>query len=269
MDMNESSSRTGFLYSALVTKLIVAFLVVATVFVGALAINALMDLGDAEPAMGNVITVDGEGRVTAIPDIATISFTVSEQATTGSVAQETATKKMNVALAVLMELAIEDADIKTTSYSISPRYSYQPPCYTSPCPPVEAERIIGYTASQTVEVKVRDTSKAGDVLAKLGDAGVSNLYGPSYTVDDQEGLKAEARKIAVEKARAKAKLLAKDLDVNLSRIVSFWESTGPVYPMYYGKAEGLGGAATDVSVPSLPAGENEIVVNVSVTYEIR
>lgn len=268
MDMNENKQQ-GVLHSSLVSKLAVAFLVVATVLVGAQAIKALMNIDTPQPTAGNVITVEGQGTVSAVPDVATISYTVTENATTASQAQDAATKKANVALAVVKDLGIPEEDIKTTSYNLSPRYSYSQPCYGAICPPYE-QRVVGYSVSQTVQVKIRDLDKVGKVLASLGDAGVSNLYGPNFVIDDEDELRAEARAEAIKEARAKAKDLAKDLNVRLVRVVNFWENSGP-YP-YYSKTEayGLGGDATAPQAsPEVPAGENEIVVNVSVTYEIR
>lgn len=271
MDMNQTGGGHGVLSSPLVTKAAALFLIVATILVAALAVNAVKDFGDADPIAGNVVTVEATGKVSAAPDTATITFTVSEDAETASLAQDAAGKKVNVALALLKDLGIEEVDIKTSVYNMSPRYSYQPPCYTYPCPYNESQRIIGYTASQTVEVKVRNLDQTGKVLADLGDAGVSNIYGPSFVIDNEDELKAEARKLAIEEARAKAKVLAKDLDVRLVRVVNFWESTGPVYP-FYGRAEAMGlggGDGVKVSVPEIPTGENEIAVSVSITYEIR
>ncbi len=260
----------GVWHSSRIEKLGALFLVIASVFVAVLAIGSFMDLWRATPSMGNVITVDGEGSATIIPDIATISFSVMGEGKTASLAQEEATKKINVALALLKEKGIEEKDIKTTGYSVSPKYSYPQPCYTPPCI-YDEQRIVGYQVSQTSEVKVRDTGAVGDILSALGDAGISQLYGPNFTNEDGDAVRAEARKEAIEKARAKAEELADQLDVRLVRVVSFYENTGG-YPLpYYAKdaAIGFGGAVESRAVPTVPVGENEVVVNVSITYEIR
>lgn len=264
MDTNPSK----LLESPRVEKLTALFLLVASVFVALLALQSFTKLFEPRPPVGNIISVDGEGKVTAIPDIATMSFTVSEEGVTASAAQDTATKKIHVALALLKDLGIEDRDVKTTSYFISPKYSYQPPCYGGFCPPIES-RIVGYTASQTVEVKIRKTDDAGAVLSKLGDAGVSNLYGPNFTIDDLDALRASARAEAIAEARDKAKKLARDLGVSLVRVTGFYENGGPIY---YGYGKGIaefGGDGVPEADPSIPAGENEIVVYVTVSYEIR
>jgi len=255
--------------STRVEKLAALFLLAASVWVGLQAIGALKGLFEPRAAYGNVITVEGIGKVTAIPDVARITFTVSEEATTASVAQDNAAERINVALAVLKDdLGIEEKDIKTSSYSVYPRYNQPNPCFNGFCPEYE-QRIVGYTASPTVEVTVRDTGKTGEILSQLGDAGVDNLYGPSFTVDDPEALKAEARELAIKQARDKAKELAKDLNVRIVRVTGFWENSGGYYP-YAERAYGLGGDASVSSIaPELPVGESEIQVMVSVSYEIR
>jgi uncharacterized protein YggE len=250
----------------MVARLTAAFLLTATILVGVQAVKSLMDIDTSPSPAVNTISVSGMGKVSASPDIATVSFTVSQNGDTASQAQDAATKKSNVALGVVKDLGVAEKDVKTTSYNLSPRYNYTP-CYGGYCPQPES-RIIGYTVSQTVEVKIRDLDKVGTVLASLGDAGVSNLYGPNFTVDKEEEVQAKARKAAIQDARAKANALAKDLGVRIIRVVNFSEGGGGG-PIFYAKAMASADSAGAPPTPEIPAGENEIVSNVSVTYEIR
>ena len=216
--------------SSRVERLVALFLIVASVFVALLAVDALSGLFEAGPAATNTISVDGTGKATAIPDIATISFSVTGEGKTASIAQDEATKKNNVALALLEGKGIADTDVKTTSYSVSPKYSYPQPCYSgAPCVYDEA-RVVGYIVNQSTEVKVRDLGMVGDLLSTLGDAGISQLYGPNFEVEDADSVRAEARKEAIDEARAKAKVLARDLGVRLVRVVNFSENSGG-YPV--------------------------------------
>ena len=223
------------------------------------------DMGDPY----NTITVEGTGRSAMVPDTARITFTVTESATAVADAQEAATAKTDAALAALDGQGIEERDVKTLSYNVSPKYEYPQPCYGGICPPtVSSPRIVGYDVSQTIEVKVRDTAKAGDVLAALGGLGVQNISGPEFVVDDESAVKSEAREEAVEEARAKAKELARSLGVHLGDVVSFSEMTGGPQP-YYGYKGGMMDAAVAQSAPTLPVGENETEITVMITYEIR
>lgn len=238
-------------------------------FLAAKAIDAFGNLGRASMYPATTITVEGTGEATAIPDVARISFSVTENAGTVAAAQSEATTKTDKALDALKGLGVEDKDVKTTYYQVYPQYEYQS-CTASYCPPTTSSpRITGYEVSQTIEVTVRDTDKAGDILQALGTTEVQNISGPNFTVDDADSVKAQAREEAIAKAKEKAKALAKELGVSLGKVVSFYEN-GPSYPMY--DSYGYGGEknmAVAQAAPSVPTGEQETSVSVSITYEIR
>lgn len=216
----------------------------------------------------NTITVEGTGRAAMVPDTARITFTVIESSGEVAAAQDAATAKTDAAIALLTEQGIEERDVKTLSYNVSPRYDYnQQPCYPGMMCPSGSPRITGYDVSQTIEVKVRDTEKAGEVLAALGGIGVQNISGPEFVVDDETAVSSEARAEAIEEAREKAKELAKQLGVRLGKVVSFSEgASGDMYG--YGKGGTMMEAAAQ-RAPSLPVGENETEISVMITYEIH
>ncbi len=263
-NLNKVSKPLGYAAVAAVVFLAL-FLLVKTLDVLAYGIGR----SDMYPT--NTITVDGTGEATAIPDIATISYSVTEKGATVGEAQTKATKKMDAALAFLKDAGVEEKDTKTTGYNVYPEYEYAQPCYYDGCPEYAGSpRIIGYQVSQSVEVKVRDTEKAGEILQGLGDTGVQNIYGPNFTVDDEDAARAEAREMAIAEAREKAKALAKQLGVRLGDVVSFYENSG-AYP-YYG--EGFGGAmdaamTKEAPAPNLPTGEQETSVTHSISYELK
>jgi uncharacterized protein YggE len=243
-----------------------AALVFLALFLAAKTIDAFGDLGRSDQYPGTTITVEGTGEATAIPNVARISFSVTENASTVAVAQEEATAKTDAALEALEEFGIEEKDIKTVSYNVYPQYEYQN-CTVSWCPPTSSSpKITGYEVSQSIEVTIRNTDQAGDVLAALGATEVQNISGPNFTVEDADSVKAEAREIAIAEAKEKAKMLAKELGVSLGKVVSFYENQP--YPMYDGYG-GMERSAVAQSAPSLPVGEQETTVSVSITYEIR
>lgn len=222
----------------------------------------------------NTISVSGEGEVFAAPDIANISFTVRESAVKVADAQDKVTKKIKTALASARKLGVADKDIKTENYSSYPKYEWQDgtvSCMSLNCPPSRPGKqvIVGYEVSQMVTLKVRNLESVNKLVDALATTGVTEMQGPNFAIDDEDGLKAQARKIAIDKARAKAEVLARDLGVTLVRVVSF--SEGGNYPIYAramsaGMEKGIGG---DVGAPEIPQGENKITSNVTVTYEIR
>jgi uncharacterized protein YggE len=236
-------------------------------------LKGLEYIGSGVPA-SNTIAVSGEGEVFAVPDTAEFSYSVQDTEKDVQTAQATVAKKGNDILAYLKAQGVDDKDVQTTDYSVYPQYDYvQSACPVSSdgstyCPPGGRQVLRGYQASETVTVKVHDTTKAGDLLSGVGGKGATNISGLSFTVADEKGLEAQARGKAIDDARTKAQTLASQLGVSLVRIVGFSEGGGG--PIYYAKAMsadvGMGGAAP---APQIATGQNKITSNVSVTYEIR
>lgn len=215
------------------------------------------------------ISVNGIGEVYAIPDIGQFTFTVRERADTIDEAQANATRKSNAVIEALESRGVEEKDIKTQDYYVGPRYEYiQVQCITFPCP--GEERLVGYEVSQTMAVKVRDLETSGDLITAVTEAGATGVSNLSFTIDDMEAIRADARKEAIVDAREKAERLAEDLGVRLIRIAGFYEDGG--YGFYEERAMGYGGdmaVMQSAAAPKLPTGENKITSSVSITYEIK
>lgn len=212
-------------------------------------------------------TVSGEGEVAAVPDIATVTFTVQESGKTVAEAQELVEAKVKAGIDALANLGVEEKDRRTLYYNVNPKYEY-----TSGGGYATNPRIVGYDVSQSVEAKVRNTDAAGDVIGALGAANITNISGPTFTFDDPSKLQAQAKEKAVEQAREKAKATAKALGKRLGEVIQYSENQGGYMP--YGRdavmnqaAFGKGGAlGPEVT---LPTGENTVKVYVSITYTLE
>ncbi|MBU6427079.1 SIMPL domain-containing protein [Patescibacteria group bacterium] len=286
MNTHEKVWKTGMF----VGILLVIFLAVMSVK----ELKSIGFVGKDVPAV-NTITINGTGDALSVPDVATFSFTVSETAKTVADAQAAATAKINDALKAVRDAGVSDKDISTLSYNINPHYEYQnavcttenasapvPPMVSGAgvatvsvpvtairyCPPGKSV-LTGYEVSQTIQVKVRDLSKAGSIFTSIGSLGVQNVDSLAFSVDQPETVKAEARAKAISDAKDKAATLAKQLGVSLGRITGFYESSGPM-PIY-GLGGGIKAAAMETSaapVPEVPTGEQKVTSNVTITYEI-
>ena len=237
--------------------------------------------GAVDSADRKTISVEGKAERYVAPDIATLSFGVSEEAKTVREAQAKATEKINKAVAFLKEQKVDDKDVKTAGYNVTPKYEYYYEnngvrCYQSYCPPpyVYKNDIVGYTVEQQVNVKIRDLDKAGDVIAGLGSFGVGNLHSLAFEVEDIEKVREEVKNEAIADARAKAKTRVKALDVSLGKLVSVSDSYwgGGYYERMESQAkvmmvaDNMGGEAAPA--PELPVGENQIIATVNLVYEI-
>jgi uncharacterized protein YggE len=212
----------------------------------------------------DVITVSGTGKMTAKPDVAVANLAISVEGTTAKGAQDDANVKSKAVVDYLKTKDIDAKDIRTSGYNISPLYDYTN----------GKSRIRGYQVTQTLEVKIRNLDKANDILDGVVAAGVNEVNNLRFTIDDPDKLKSQAREKAIADAHAKAEELRRQLGVDLGRIVTFSEYSDSS-PIMYGRgmdsAKMMSGAgiAPTAAVPELPAGENEIVINVSITYQIK
>lgn len=246
-----------------------AALVLLSIFLALLSVSQLVNLRyiGAGIAPANTITVSGKGEVFATPDIATFSYSVNEERDTVTAAQEASAKKTNDILAYLKKNGVAEKDIQTGGYNVYPNYQYEQqicPAY-SICPPGR-QVLKGYQVNQSVTVKVRDIGRAGELLSGVGKNGATNISGLTFSIDDQDAVNAQARTEAIADAKAKARELGKELGVSLVRVVSFSENGNYPGPLMYAMSAGKGGGEGS---PEIPAGQNDIVSNVTITYEIR
>ena len=231
----------------------------------------------------NTISFTGEGKISAIPDIAAVSFSIVTEATTSKAAQDANSTKSKKVVDFLKSQNIEDKDIKTSGYNVYPQYSnnYPKPCplefkmmapegsdtmpQSYPCAIDNTQKISSYQVNQSFEVKIRDLEKVSIVLDGLVAAGANQVNNLGFKIDDEEKLKDEARTKAIADAQNKAHDLESQLGIRLGKIVNY--SEGGSYPGPYfleAKSADRGGP-----LPEVPAGENEIVVSVTITYQIR
>ena len=251
-------------------RVALAFLVIVSLFFAVKVLSEFKNYKDSSVNY-NSITLSGHGEVSAVPDIANVTFNINKEAKTVKEAQEAVAKVEKAVLEALKTNKVEDKDIKTLNASFNPKYVYQ----QKVCAPDSVycgggkQVLSGYEAHESISVKVRNVDDAGKIMQELGTLGVTDLNGPNFAIDDEDALKAEARKKAIEDAQAKAKVLAKDLGVKLGRVMNFNEDGA--YPMYYGKDMMMAESSANVrgAPAELPKGENTISSDVSITYEIR
>lgn len=207
------------------------------------------------------ISVMGEGRVSAVPDIAELSFGVQTgREATAQAAMQKLEKHMSAIIDAVKKQGIEPKDIQTESLWLNPAFDWK-----------DGEQIPrGYEATQSLRVKVRDLEKIGAVLSAATAAGANQVGGINFTIDDPEELRAEARAKAIEHAQQKAGTLAGQLGKTLGDLRGFSEGGSEVPSPFLsrGMMEGLGGGGGGGPLP-IPSGEQEVVTSVVLTYEIR
>ena len=230
----------------------IVFAVSALVLVGC---GDTVNVGDNGVSQG--ITVQATGVADVVPDAVQVSLSVSVVAEANDVALSQVAATAEVVRATLEQLGIDAADIATQSVSVNPEYSYTE---------AEGQKIVGYRASQTFDVLVRDASAAGAVVDSLVAAGGANLsINATYpVVNDSTAAALAARDDAVAKARAKAEEYAELLDVELGDLVFLTEISAPTNITIGAKADVMAESVSTV----IDLGTQEVTVTVEVRWQI-
>ncbi len=210
-------------------------------------------------------SVDGVGKIEAKPDIASISVSVvSEGDTNVGRLQNVSAEKMRAVDAFLKDNGVDAKDVKTTAYSLLPRYNPNP-CQNGICPdPV----ISGYSLTETLSVKVRKTDALGDILSGVVSKGANSVSSVQFVLDDDAASKREAREAAIRDAQQKAKEIARAGGFRLGKLVAVFESVPAPNP-----GDGIGGMGgadmmKSASAPIVEPGTNTQSVQMTLSYEI-
>lgn len=203
-------------------------------------------------AEGRII-VTGEGRVTAVPDMAIVRLGVTGQATEAQDAMAQVSATMTAVQEGLRAAGIEARDIQTTSLQLNPRWDNRVQRDGEP------PRIVEYFAENGVTVRVRDLSGLGDVLSAVLADGANQFRGLSFDIADPAPLMDAARRAAVADAKAKAALYAEAAGVSLGALVELREG-GVAQPVPMVAEMAM--ARSDMAVP---VSEGEMVLTSSVT----
>jgi uncharacterized protein YggE len=207
------------------------------------------------------ISVTSQGKTTATPDLAEISLSVVTQGKSPSDLSTNNNQKMSAVIQFLSSQGIASSDIATTNYDLQPNYQYDANS--------QRNNIIGYTLTQTVEVKVRDLAKVADVLGGLAPLGVNQIGGVNFTFSDQDSILAIARADALAKAKAKASEMAGEAGASLGNIMNISESGNIPLPMAYYGVQSMAVGSSLPSAPTIEPGTQDVTDSVTVVYELR
>lgn len=208
------------------------------------------------------ISVNGTGSAQVQPDVALINFGVQTDAKTASEALAQNNEQMNAVLNTLRSAGIANNDIRTTIVQVYPRYD-------APPQPQSGQNgqstLAGYTATNSVEVRVRNLDNLGVILDKVVSAGGNRIDSIRFDVSNQDAAMQQAREAAMQNARNKAEQLARLSNGKLGAVVTITEnSQGPIVFDSIAREQAAGGAA----VPVAP-GTQPVNVNLQVTWELQ
>lgn len=201
-------------------------------------------------------SVIGEGKEIVVPNIAVLRIGVVTKGSDLKVVQKENSEKINKIIDFLKNQGIDEKDIQTENYLVSPEYNYKENPY----------KIVGYSINQELKVKVRDLVKVGDILQNAVNYGANTVNGPNFEVDDQNIYLEKAREKAILDAKEKAEKIAKTAGFRLGKIVIIEDFSMPP-PIYSFK----GGAVPEMlsTSPQIQPDSQEIKIQVQIIYEIK
>ncbi len=213
---------------------------------------------DAAMFRATTLNVSAYGETRIAPDMATITFGVMTQAGAAAEAMAANRTRMNAVAQALRNAGIANRDIQTSGLNLSPQYEYeqnQPP------------RLVGYQASNQVTVTARDLNTLGRTVDAVVGAGVNQINGIAFGLQNPRGAEDEARRAAVQSMAAKAELYAQATGHRVLRLVNISEGGG-VVPVNRPVMMRMAADMAESAPTNIEPGELRVRIDVSGMYEL-
>jgi len=220
------------------------------------------DVTPAESGVERTISVSGQGRVSARPDLAVVRVGVETEADSATAALDENSVRMSGVISATLDVGVSRDDVQTEGLSLRPIYQRRDPGPEGEEGPPE---LVGYRASNVVAVTVRDLDELGALLDAAVEAGGNTIQGIRFEISDNEALRSAAREAAMTDAITKAEQLTELAGAELGEVLTIEEiGADAPSPVRFAETEQAAGAA----VPVEP-GRQEIEVSLRVTWRIR
>jgi uncharacterized protein YggE len=206
-----------------------------------------------------VVVTTGEGVVKLAPDRLWVSIAAESRAKSPKEAQRANADAMKAVLDRLKTLGLPDDAIRTSGYDLQPEFDYAN----------GKQSLRGYLARNSVEVRVDDLTRAGDVLDAAVGSGATNVSGVRFDLKDRTAAEREALRNAVADARRRADSAAAGAGMRVDRVVRIEEHRAMPQeprPMMMTRQSMVADAA---GAPPIVPGEIEVRVSVTLTSSIK
>ena len=228
----------------------------AVLCTGLLAALPLRAQNGADPALPPVLLVEGEATVRAAPDQAVLRLGAVAQHAEAQAAQQQVNRAVTQALAKLEELGFARESLRTVDLSLYPIYSDQ-----RADTGLHEPRIVGYRASNMLQVLLADVTRVGEVVDVCTAAGLDHVEGLTFGLADRSGPERAALRGAVREARSKAEAMAAALDHHIVAVKTVRAGgTGMPEPRYE-----MARAQVSSDTP-VAAGDVEVRASVAIEY---
>jgi uncharacterized protein len=201
------------------------------------------------------VTVVGNGKVQGTPDTLTVNASIEFVAPDVSGAMNQTNERQQAVIDALAGSGIDRKDISTTQVSLQPQFGGG-----------DSTTIVGYRASNSIDVKIRNLDIASQTLALIVSTGAdaTRINSVNYSIDDDSQLVKDARARAFGDAKDRAQQYAQLTGLNLGKVISITETGAatPPPPMPYSR-----GTPEAAAVPMEP-GQQTIGFSVTVAFEL-
>lgn len=168
-----------------------------------LRFETMWGIKDKDKDGEGTLEVTGNGRVTAVPDEATVHLTViTEGKTAGEAVASNAKQTQSVIDAVTEQ---PNHGVTTSGLGVTPILEYDV---------LSHARIVGYRATNSVTVKTK-IGYAGQVFDAGVQAGANESSGLTFGLSNEAQCREDALRLAVRAAFLEARAVAKAADIEL------------------------------------------------------
>ncbi len=201
------------------------------------------------------ITVEAEGKVTAIPDQAFLTLEVETRAPQAEAATAENARRSDALLKALKQ-AFPDDQVKTLGFRLTPVYAAKDK--TNP------PEVKGYEALHRFQVRVKGPERLGAIIDLALKNGASGVNGPVWEHSRLEELQRGAAVAALERARRLAEALAQSQGLKVTGVEKI--STGVQFRPFQGAARSMTAAAPTTPIE---VGEEEIKASVQAVFQVK
>jgi uncharacterized protein len=200
------------------------------------------------------VTVVGSGKVQGTPDTLTVNASIEFVAPDVTAAMNQTSDRQRAVIDALVGSGIDRKDISTSEVSLQPQYAGG-----------DSTAIIGYRASNSIDVKIRKLENASQTLTLIVNTGAdaTRINSVSFSLEDDSQLVKDARARAFNDAKDRAGQYAQLSGLTLGKVLSITESGAatPPTPVPYSRGE------MAAAVPIEP-GQQTVGFSVTVSFEL-
>lgn len=224
----------------------------------------VIQVQNVEDSGEGTISLSSSETVEVVPDMAEVVFGITTEDKNAGTCQQKNTEQLNQLLEYLKGQGFEENSIKTSGFSLEPRYDWSR----------NERQLVGYEMTTSVTVTDVPIDTVGTVLTNGVANGANEIDSVSYFSSQYDEAYKEALAKAVELAKGKAEALAEASGRTLGGVKTIEEYSDSQYGRYVSAkfssratdavAEEAGGMMDMGVMP----GEMQVTARINIVFEL-